>query len=138
MSISEISRDEHSGKLSFGFIVEKRPKTNFRRTGGGKLPREVRRFEDLVTLKCKQKKPSDWPKNGLYRLMIESRYPDLNVADVSNIRKVVEDALEGVGYENDRQIADIQDSRFVCPNRDTALITVFLELIDQPRRLFKP
>lgn len=54
-----------------------------------------------------------WPTDGIYRLMIDVYCTGRRRGDASNYLKGVEDALEGVLYENDRQLAVVVSRVFI-------------------------
>ena len=51
------------------------------------------------------------PLAGRVRLRV-THYYEIPVGDMDNIRKPIQDALQGIAYFNDRQISDATDRRF--------------------------
>lgn len=53
-------------------------------------------------------------ESGPVRLEVECHYPDRrSLGDVDNLAKLVQDALEGVAYVNDRQVCELVVTRVV-------------------------
>lgn len=64
-------------------------------------PKRTKQYEHAVKLVARMLLPHDWPMDRSYRLHVAFT----GRSDVDNVLKAVADALQGVCYINDRQVA---------------------------------
>lgn len=114
---------------SFSFCVDGRPlpwkRPESRR--GQRLrftnPR-VREHMDRVALEALTARPEGWPLDREYVLRIEAVRPRRN-ADLSNITKLVEDALNKIAWDDDRQVARLEVWRtFATPEEPMTKVRI--------------
>lgn len=70
-----------------------------------------------------------WPKDKYYAVQIELRYPDRRVRDIDNCAKQILDALEGVAWNNDSRVWELEIVREIA---DEAQTKVFIHTMDEP------
>lgn len=76
-----------------------------------------------------------WPTDALYRLYIDVHTKSDRRGDASNYLKGIEDACEGVLYDNDRQLAVVASRVFV--GQEKAYVTVRCSVIDPENRRYR-
>lgn len=92
---------------SLTFEVPGRP-VSWKRTGGTgrryKLPEQKAYQETIAWAFLRERAGRPWPKEGLFRVSVLAVMPHRRSwPDRDNILKGVQDALNGVAYEDDRQ-----------------------------------
>lgn len=94
-------------------VGKQRPRFN-RETGRAHTPKKTREFEAAIANVANLHLCRDWPKDARYRLHVKftGRRPDGD-----NVVKAVADGLEGVAYDNDRQVDGGTWERF--PKRES-------------------
>ena len=84
--------------------------------GGAYTPERTRQYERRVALVATTHllKRLDWRMDARYALVVEARHartrkgePSKKAPDIDNVIKAVADALEGIAYENDRQVVEV-------------------------------
>jgi Holliday junction resolvase RusA-like endonuclease len=112
------------------FAVAGRPKP---KANGVKAHRhQSADYERKVGVIARQATPCGWGKGGRYRLTVYVAYNDARVGDVTNVQKSVEDALEGILWENDRQVDDVRTVRQIDKELSGCAVGVTVERIDPP------
>lgn len=67
----------------------------------------------------------DWPMTGAYELMVTAYMPDRKwLPDVDNVGKLVQDALQGVAYDNDRDVTRLIVERHILPSDPKTYVCV--------------
>lgn len=132
--------EEYDGPLSFAFIVPGRPATKHRHGSSGRdayIPKETKRYQQKVAGNARQSRPDGWPMDAQVNLELLFCYPDLKMADLSNPLKVIEDALEGVLYENDRQIWDGTQQKRLRQRADNCQVWIKCSVLPELTRQIK-
>lgn len=111
------------------FVISGRPVGKQRprldpRTGRAYTPKKTRVYERKVKRKAMSSRPAHWPKDQSYEVEILAVYPDRRYSDVSNILKAVEDGIDGVLYDDDRQVYRVTATRTVDEKTDTGYVEV--------------
>lgn len=70
------------------------------------------------------------PKNKIWKTKPMPRYPHTSVPDKDNLEKGVKDALKGVVYRDDSQVADGRVSKWVCAGGETPKTIIKLAKIE--------
>lgn len=91
----------------------------------------TRRYEQKVGHCARKVRPEGWPLGAEYRLTVHAVYPDRRVADISNVAKAIEDGLDEVLYEDDRQVVELEASREVSGECEEGLVLVRVEVISE-------
>lgn len=97
------------------FTVPGKPVTWKRTTSyqGRRLtPKVQREYQAHVAFCASVVKPSTWPMDRRYRLVLEVHQSDKRRSDLDNYAKQAGDALNGVLWEDDSQIDAIEVERF--------------------------
>lgn len=118
--------DNHIKFFSFEVDEKMSSKSNYRQDGI-KNWKKIKEFEDYVSLICKLKRSKDFlniyeNKNVRYAIIIEST----SKIDVGNYSKSILDSLEGVIYNNDKEV-DLLISRRIkkTDRKEKTLIHIF-------------
>lgn len=119
---------------SFKFSVYGRPVT-WRRTNhvqvGGKTRRTTgkaqRAAKEAMAWRALAARPAGWPLDALYRVEVTGVWPTRVYGDVDRLVSLPMDALEGVAYRTDRQVASIRGTRLVG---DQPMTVVTVTVID--------
>ncbi len=116
------------------FTVEgvPRPKARARRGAGGRwyTPEATRAYEDAVSVAARTARGAE-PFEGTVRLSVALWLPDLRRRDIDNCAKSICDALNGIAYEDDSQIAELIIRRHV--DRERPRTEVIVERAKEPR-----
>lgn len=91
---------------------------------GTYTPKRTREYERAVKLVARMLRPHDWPLDRRYRLHVAFT----GRCDVDNVLKAVADALQGVCYENDRQVQHSAVERL--PEKNPARTEIRIEVLD--------
>lgn len=67
-------------------------------------PTKTAEFEEMVAAHAKRERPRDWSLDGEFRVDVVIRYSGKRRADGDNVQKAVWDGLNGVLYNDDRQV----------------------------------
>lgn len=121
--LSEVTDDA----LSFDFVIPERAVPTFHKdqpNSYGYKPPETRKFQDFVKLKAKKARPEHWPMTLKYQIVIRPYYPDGRHADITNVVKVVEDALTGVAWRDDRLVFSQRNDKYIRPDRECIEIEI--------------
>jgi len=129
--------ENYCGSPMWCFHLEGRPATDFRHEGKGAnswVPKQTRAYQEKVAMVAKRERPKGWPLDAIVRLEIKFFYPTLVMPDLSNPQKVIEDALEGIVYENDKQIWRGEQRKRLNPDADEPSIIVKVKILDRLTR----
>ena len=69
------------------------------------------------------------PVEGPVRLSVDLHYDDNRWRDIDNAIKSIQDALEGIAYENDRQIYQLEGRKFT--GMDEAKAVIKIEILEE-------
>lgn len=116
--------------LTCAYVVPGRPAT-WQRTVAHKgrrltekAQREVKRAIGMVAL---SKRPKGWPLDAEYAIHVRGFWPDRRFGDVDRLVSLHMDALEGVLWKSDRQVATEVGCREV--DREHPRVTVVVEVL---------
>lgn len=103
-------------------VPKQRPRVT---RSGAYTPKRTRDYEKLIRAAWIDKQLKRWVKDGVYRLRVFAMYeaprswpkrkqemaiggrlPMVNVPDWDNVGKIVSDALNGLAWEDDKQVVD--------------------------------
>lgn len=120
----------------YRFMVPGRP-VSWKRTNmwrGRRLTsKEQRRRKQLIAMCALADRPGGWELTGLFALEVCSIYPNRSgVGDCDNLWKIIADAIQGVAYENDRQIDDQRSWRLIDPKLTPATLVTVKRIGDGP------
>ncbi len=87
---------------------------------GNYLTDEGRSFKDLVAYMAAAKWKS-LPSKKLFMFEVVLVFPDKRKRDVDNYHKILQDALEGVVYENDSQVIDLHITKMFGKEAKTTI-----------------
>ena len=118
--------------MEFTFTVFGRPRT-WQRTNDvrgrrvtDKAQREAKRQIAWLALAAR---PKGWPMGAEYEVITLGVWPDRRYGDVDRLSSLVMDALEGVAYEQDRQVAAQTSARAL--DRDNPRTEVIVRVYDR-------
>jgi len=93
--------------ITFWVSGEPTPKQSYRHSKHGNYqPERVRDWQELLGWKAKEAFKGD-PLTGQIALDLTFYRKSKRVCDIDNLSKTVLDALEGILFENDNQIAEL-------------------------------
>lgn len=101
------------------------------RQGRPFLTDRAREWKKAVATYATAARPREWSLNGLFAVEIHSTFSRSN-ADADGPLKLIIDALQGVAYDNDRQVRKYSGSKSVNPAAPHVVITIQC----LPRELF--
>lgn len=106
------------------------PKERPRRGKGGRwyTPRRTAQYEQLIGHMARALTAGrDWPTDGSYQVDVTVRHSSKRPPDLDNILKTVLDGLQGVLYEDDRQVA-----RVTCARKpgSSDLVSITVRVLD--------
>jgi Holliday junction resolvase RusA-like endonuclease len=84
-------------------IVNGRPTTD----------KKQRQAKALHAMAARVARPPRWDLDTTYRVEVNAYYPDNRLGDTDRILSLPMDALEGVAYRKDRQVAFVVANRFL-------------------------
>ena len=90
--------------------------------GRAVTPKRTRDYENTVALYARG--AGVRPIDGAVRLRLELYYDDRRWRDIDNAIKSIQDALEGIAYENDRQIYALEAVKHTGCDEARAEITI--------------
>jgi len=93
------------------FFVEgtPRPKQSFRYSKKGHyIPARVRAWQDAVAWAAQQEMAGDEPMEGELSVSLTFYRPNKVRCDLDNLSKAVLDAMNGIVYEDDKQVVDLK------------------------------
>lgn len=70
------------------------------------------------------------PKHKIWKTKPMPRYPHTSVPDKDNMEKAVKDALKGIVFRDDSQVADGRVSKWVCAGGETPKTVIKLAKIE--------
>lgn len=117
-------------ETSVRFAVPGRPKP---KANGIKAHRKPSAdYEEDVAQVARQATPRGWPTDRRYRLDIWVVYSDGRVGDVTNVQKSVEDALDGLLWDDDRQVDHVKTVREIDKELAGCAVGVEVTQIEPP------
>lgn len=118
------------------FTVEGQPvpKARARSGKGGRhyTPERTRAYEraiGLAALQARQRVDGVWPRDRLYSVLVDVTPKDRRSFDGSNVLKSVEDAMNGIVYDDDRQVKDTR-CRVSAPDAARPRVEITVEVLD--------
>jgi Holliday junction resolvase RusA-like endonuclease len=102
-------------RLEIGFIVdgEPLPKQSFRiGVHGGYTPARVASWQAEVAIRAKEAMRGGVPFEGPVSVLLEFRRKSRRRCDIDNLSKAVLDAIQGIVYGNDDQVAELCARKF--------------------------
>ena len=111
------------------FVVEGRPvswqRPHVLRNGAHKTDAKQREGKRALTCAARAAMPHPWDRSGVYAVTVHAYYPSRVFGDVDRIAGLPLDALEGIAYNTDRQVAELTVSRRVDKARPRVEVRVY-------------
>lgn len=120
------------GAVTWSFSVIGRPvakgRPRFdRRSGRTYTPKKTREYEEMVGTIAAFRRPARWPLDSEYCVELGVYLPDARKRDIDNIAKCVLDALNGIAWRDDRQVANLHVTREI--DRDNPRVEIRIEVL---------
>lgn len=129
---------EEQARLVCVFTVHGKPQPKQRarkgKNGRWYTPTPTRNYEALVR-DVAGLHLGQWRKDGQFRLEVHMVQNDYRPMDTDNVLKAVSDALNGVGYDDDRQVTETATSKAVELGGRPRIVVRLERLGDAPERV---
>ena len=127
--------EEVRGVRVFTVFGRPQPKQRARKGKNGRwyTPTPTRNYEALVR-DVASLELGVWRKDGVFRLEVHAYVADHRPFDCDNVLKSVGDALNGVGYEDDRQVTETATSKAYEPGGRPRIVVRLERLGDAPEK----
>ena len=122
--------------VSFTVLGPPRAKERARVTSRGTFtPRRTREYEQAVADQGAWHCGAHWSLDGAYRVLVTFVFADRRRRDIDNCLKAVLDALNGIAWDDDSQVATVRCSKLVGEAPRTEIIVERLAVeLTAPRR----
>ena len=85
----------------------------------------VRVAQQRIRIVAREALPEGWARTGSFGLVVAARFVrGSSLADCDNLAKLVGDALEGLVYDNDRQVVELRALKEYGAERDETVVHV--------------
>lgn len=127
---------------SFMFVLEGRPRPKERpRLGrGGRVftPKRTHQQEQAMAVCAMNALPSGWHLNATYAVEMRFYFKGGVLPDIDNLIKII-DGLNGVVWDDDRQVTEIQAMRLNRPEEvERTVVQIHRMSEPKPRKVSKP
>jgi len=114
--------------ITFEVMGEPRPKQSFRYTknGGGFTPANVKAWQEVVAWKAKEAMSGKEIFLEKIYIILNFRLGNGRRIDIDNLSKAVLDAMNGIVYNDDTQVVDLNISK--CVRKDNPGVTVNIDI----------
>lgn len=87
--------------------------------------KRMREAKEAHQWKALQIRPRSWSQDGVFALDLAVYVHPSSRGDVDNLAKLPMDALQGIAYRNDRQVAKVSVERHVDRDRPRTEVTLW-------------
>lgn len=135
--LAALAMKAHRAAAAFVVHGKPQPKQRARKGKNGRwyTPTPTRNYEALVRDVASLYLGAHWRKDGVFRLEVRIVVNDHRPFDSDNVLKAVSDAMNGVAYDDDRQVTETATSKHYEPGGRPRIEVRLERLGDAPEKV---